>query len=74
MFTLRIDSGPGIHGYRATVYGPGLPTGEPKRDMDSVIADIQRAMVEARKMGPLPKHVFGETKRVQIDLSNRRKP
>ena len=71
MFTLRIDSGPGIRGYRATVYGPGLPASEPKRDMDSVTADIQRAMVEARKMGPLPKRVYGDTKRVQIDLGKR---
>ena len=37
MFTLRM------------VYGPGLPAGEPPHVTESIIADIQRAMVEARK-------------------------
>jgi hypothetical protein len=64
MFTLRIDSGVGYGGgYRATLYGPGLPVVEPALDMNVVNLDLRRAMREARKMmygsGSVPDHVFG---------------
>lgn len=49
MFTLRIDSRFGWGGYRATVYGPGLPVVEPARDMGGVIRDLERAAIHLRK-------------------------
>lgn len=58
-YTLRINSGLGWGGYRATLYGPGLPVVEPARDMNVVSLDLRRIMREVRKMGPVPKHVFG---------------
>lgn len=68
MFSLRIDSG--IRGYRATVYGPGLPVCEPARDMNVVNLDLQRAMRALEKMGPMskPDHVFGVTEELKAQL------
>lgn len=75
MFTLRIDSGIGWGGYRATVYGPGLPVCEPARDMNVVSLDLQRAMRAVRKMmygpGPAPDQVFGVTDELLAELEAR---
>lgn len=59
MFTLRINSGFGWGGYRATLYGPGLPVAEPAPNTNVVILELERAMREVRKTRMTPSRVYG---------------